>query len=592
MKTKSLLKIGTLALFGAAATTGISSCSVDDIVNVLANALGIDSTNIDSHTGYDWDDEDLSRLEDDINIVTIVDDDDSPLVNDLPGNVNLTNYLPPIGDQGQYGTCVAWATAYNGRTYLYAREKGYTTSQLSNEANQFSPKYIFYALSGRTSCDGSYFEEVLDLIQQKGVATMQNMPYTNLGNCTGNPTSSQNTNASNYKIKSYREIDIHDPQNVKSYLNAGKVIIFGAKLGDEFMLADQNFNYLYQQTSYNYSGMHANHAMVCAGYDDNRGPNGCFLVVNSWGESWGNDGYIWVDQKYFCSDNFAFCGFVMYGFNENPVSASTHRVENPTSGMDLIPTSMAYNDYDDEDDPEASDDPLWRRLDYDVYNAGSSTINSSNDWGICLLYYNAYKASDYGVLLVDYYTDDFGNQGDNEGSWDADEANNYLGIKSQGYSWNNVDVKGGQSVAAEVYDDEDSYFIWDFRMPADLNGQYYIVLAADAFGSIDESNEDNNYLYYSTSDGKPLNFVNGVATNVTDGGRVTAKGKRACPKQNAESPCQTMVTEDNLNAYTTEEISALLNAEKKSGRLKAKAMQWQKSATGKEVLSKGKRKSK
>ena len=72
---KSLLKIGVLALFGAAATSGITSCSVDEIVDVLANALGIDSTNVDSHTGYDWDEEDPSRLEDDINIVDIIDDD-------------------------------------------------------------------------------------------------------------------------------------------------------------------------------------------------------------------------------------------------------------------------------------------------------------------------------------------------------------------------------------------------------------------------------------------------------------------------------------------------------------------------------------
>src|ERR1700733_4605233 len=34
----------------------------------------------------------------------------------LPSSVDLTPYLPPIGDQGQTGTCVAWSTAYYTKT--------------------------------------------------------------------------------------------------------------------------------------------------------------------------------------------------------------------------------------------------------------------------------------------------------------------------------------------------------------------------------------------------------------------------------------------------------------------------------------------
>ena len=65
------------------------------------------------------------------------------------------------------------------------------------------------------------------------------------------------------------------------------------------------------------------------------------------------------------------------------------------------------------------------------------------------------------------------------------------------FCWNNIDVAGGVSVAGE---DEDSYFSWPFRMPENLNGQYYIVLAADAFASIEESKEENNYLFFTADD--------------------------------------------------------------------------------------------
>ena len=585
MKKTTLLKAGSLALFFAFAA---SSCSVEDIVNLFANALGIDSTNIDQHTGYDWDDEDVTHLEDDINILNIVDDDYQG-----DGRVDLTNYIPPIGDQGQYGTCVAWAAAYNARTYLYAREKGYTTNQLASKSNHFSPKYIFYAMNNRSSCDGSYFEEVIGIIRDKGVATMAQMPYENMGNCSGSPSSAQNTNAANYKIKSFREIDMTKPSNIKAYLDQGKVIVFGARLGDEFMNADNSLNYLYQQTSFNYSGMHANHAMVIAGYDDDRGPNGCFLVVNSWGDTWGNDGYIWVDQKFMCGGDFAFCGFVMYGINES-TQLSANRVVNTKAGYDLIPTWLAYNDYGVDGDHD-SDDPLWRYCKYNVHNAGTSTIKADKDWSICLMYYNAYDAKDYGVLLVDYYSDDFDNLGDgcytandeDDSEWTIDEARSFFGLASQGYCYNYVDVPGGASVAGT---EEDDCFEWPFCMPETLNGEYYIVLAADAFASVDESNEDNNYLYFTTSDGNPIKFTNGVATNVEDGGKVYAKSRKiVCPKQNDPSPCQSMVNEQHPNTYSTDEISALLNVEKASGRLKAKALQWSKSAQGQAVLAKAKR---
>jgi hypothetical protein len=31
----------------------------------------------------------------------------------LPSSVDLREHFPPIGNQGNYGTCVAWAVGYN-----------------------------------------------------------------------------------------------------------------------------------------------------------------------------------------------------------------------------------------------------------------------------------------------------------------------------------------------------------------------------------------------------------------------------------------------------------------------------------------------
>jgi hypothetical protein len=55
----------------------------------------------------------------------------------------LTKYLPPIGDQGQYGTCVAWATAYNCKTTLESIKYGFTAAQLASPQYQLSPRDLF-----------------------------------------------------------------------------------------------------------------------------------------------------------------------------------------------------------------------------------------------------------------------------------------------------------------------------------------------------------------------------------------------------------------------------------------------------------------
>ena len=130
------------------------------------------------------------------------------------------------------------------------------------------------------------------------------------------------------------------------------------------------------------------------------------------------------------------------------------------------------------------DGESWWACDYDVYNAGSNTISSSQDWAITLLYYNAYNANDYGILLLDYYTDDFGTKGKMEGTWDATDAYNYFGFSSSanisGFAWNNIDVKSGQSCNEACGGTVGSTFMWPFKLP-NLSGKYYLVLVADAF---------------------------------------------------------------------------------------------------------------
>lgn len=565
-------------------TSTLQSCDadgdgsiIDDILQGVVDVFTYNGNEYNSNSGdnyFGWFglDEDPEHIEDDINVASLLSNGSG-----LPNRVDNRKWLPTIGNQGQYGTCVAWATAYNCRTYLYAKSHGLTTSSL-NSTNTFSPADIFMSIGSNdkgADCGGSYFEAAFDKMINRGVATMSAAPYSSL-KCNSTPSNSWTSNAGNYKIKSYREINPLTKDALKQYLAQGDLIVFGAELGDEFMESDGS-TVLTRQTSFNNTGQHAYHAMVCAGYDDTKGSNGAFLVVNSWGNYWGDNGYIWVDEDFFVSGKFAYCAFVANDGNSSNtvvVDENTKNVveDDVTQGsVDLIAADN-FDFYYTGDDSDGK----WYECDYNVYNAGSETVYSSSNWAICLLYYNAYNANDYGILLLDYYTNDFGKKNSWQSDWNKADAYQYFGYNSNanisGFSWNNVDIPGGKSCAKVLSEvtgsGSGSCFGWEFTLPENLNGQYYLVLVADAFDCIDESDEDNNYLFFGDLDGDPITFKNGVPYNISDD-RVYSKSFVACPKQNASTRCQDVRNEKNINAYTADEISAMIKAHKDAGMLAA-----------------------
>lgn len=577
----------SLALCTSLTLTACDEETLDTVLTVIDYILSDDGTTIrtsdGTYLGWLEEDEHTETIEDDIDL----NGTDNNLTDDnLPTKVDLSKNLPRIGDQGQYGTCVAWATAYNCRTWLYAKTHGLTTNQLTDQTT-FSPADVFMAIDNQykgSNCGGTNFRYAFDVMQQRGVATQSDVPYASL-DCSCYPSKVATTAANNYKIKAYREINIRDINTIKRYLANGRLVVFGAKLGDEFMYTN-DATVLTKQTTFKSTGQHGYHAMVCSGYDDNKGSNGAFRVVNSWGTSWGDNGYIWVDYKFFTSKEFAYTGFVAYGMDED-IKVDDNVVVNTTSGYDIVPLTLSDIDYDDKTDPD-SEDATWRSIIYNVYNAGNQTITPEKPWAICYVLYNAYNAGNYQIVLLDLYTDAFGTYTNEDGieqnfnpNWDENIAKDILGINAQGYCWSNVSVKGGESVSHAVYGNDDP-FEWTYKMP-NITGSYYLVLIADAFNGVSENNEDNNYYFLTTNDGKPLNIENGIIRSDIKNNKALKMSK---VREQALSPSPTAVTPEAPNTYTPAEISAMLNAHRKSGELTNKALAWYNSDNGRATLAK------
>ena len=532
MKKKNVLFIFIL-LFSISFVI-LPSCDLTELDD--DDSTAVDDNNI--FTGW-FGTEDSENLEDDINLGTEFGS------GDLPSSVDLLSDFPAIGNQGAYGTCVAWACGYNFRYFLASKANG--SSPL------YSAKDLFWAIDNDLTgadCNGTSFQAALDVMVSRGIATESVVPYDNLSDCSGSPESGWTTNANNHKIENYREIDATNKDEIKGYLANGRAVVIGAKLGDEFMSWNSDGVLDFQGTDY--EGQHGYHAMILSGYDDDKGANGAFKVVNSWGTSWGDYGYIWVDQNYFVTDNFCFSAFVGTGEAGEPE-------DDPTATYDL--TAWMESDQHDSNYP---DDLCARKLfGYDIYNTAGETLSASEDWNFIYLYYNAYDAEDYNILIFDYYTDDYGSYGDDGALTDGDMQ---YGVQNW---YNYFDLAAGQSASDAMYGSE-SGFNFSYDMPTTLNGYYYLVCIADGFDVITESNEENNYFWYTQENGDPFEITNGVVSGTPT--KKVAINKH--PQKDDPSPSQTAVCERHVNAYSPYEIQQMILAHKESGDLQEKVMRF------------------
>lgn len=548
LRWKSLTTFLALGLAFSITTISITSCTKEAVTEFLTELL------VQTLASWNADDENLDEIPQDLDI--------NDQTGNLPSSVDLGTKFPPIGDQGEYGTCVTWAVGYNLKTALNGIANQWTANQLAQTQNQTSPKDLFWAIPTAqkgSDCNGTQFESAMDQLISRGAASMSTVPYANLGNCSQTPPSDWTQEASDNKLVNYRKIA--DPsnsasmtvENFKAYLAEGRPIAIGAKLGDRFMR--WNSNAVIDFDTYQNPGMqHAYHAMVLSGYNDAKS---AFKLVNTWGNSWGDNGTIWVDYDFFLS-SFCFAAFVAQNQSDVNISGNEVGAGDIVSGLDVLAWNLV--DYDNPD----SQEPLDRQLTYNVYNSGTETVRSSSKWSILYMYYNAFDANDYEILIHDYYTDEFSN---------VPGANEYWadGLGISGSWWNYIDVPSGMSVAAALYDDPDADFLYTYTMPNTLNGKYYLVLVADGFNDLEEVNEDNNFFFFSADDGKPFDFVNGVLQGSKQGKKAIDRKE---PARFANTPTQTLISAKNVNTYSSAEIMKLINHQRQNGDLQRKAIQY------------------
>jgi len=217
----------------------------------------------------------------------------------LPLSYELTT--PPVASQGYEWSCVAFATAYAARSI----EQYYRTgaSSYSNSTNIFSPEYVYDQTKFSDCGSGTAITTTLDLMQNKGVCLWSTLPYSDVNGCDASIATPFDGQAANYKIASYGKLVNTDITGIKTMLVNNHPIIASLAVDNSFLNAGPGFIW----TTYSGSGG-AGHTLIFCGYDDSKH---AYKVMSSWGTSWGDNGYSWIDYDFFTTR----AGYYVYVMN-------------------------------------------------------------------------------------------------------------------------------------------------------------------------------------------------------------------------------------------------------------------------------------
>ncbi|MBN2465513.1 hypothetical protein JXD38_07820 [candidate division WOR-3 bacterium] len=248
--------------------------------------------------------------------------------------VDLSDEMPPIGDQGGQGSCVSWSMGYYHRTQLEYRERHW---DLTDPHHQFSPAFIYNQVNGGAD-KGSYFEHSARVVCEEGCASMADMPY-NQYDFLSWPSESAYSHAIPFRAKTWNWMYVRDTlelANVKQLLANGSTVVLGINCYQNFMNIEQFHNTYCVADRYGPNTF--GHGVTMVGYDDTMSTHdgtGAFKLVNSFGTGWGVSGFWWMSYQAVMDAGLSqrYAVFLTDTVGYEPQLLARVRVEHPTRDL-------------------------------------------------------------------------------------------------------------------------------------------------------------------------------------------------------------------------------------------------------------------
>jgi C1A family cysteine protease len=204
----------------------------------------------------------------------------------LPTKADLRPGCSPIENQFSLGSCTANALA--GAVEFLELKNGAKFEDASRLFIYYNERVIMGTVNEDS---GAYLRDGIKSLVKQGVCDETLWPYK-MDDFTKKPSEACYTQAKKHTIESYyRLATLHD---MKACLADGDPFVFGFTVYESFTSATVAKTGVLNLPKADESVV-GGHAVLAVGYSDT---DKRFIVRNSWGKSWGQDGYYTMPYKY------------------------------------------------------------------------------------------------------------------------------------------------------------------------------------------------------------------------------------------------------------------------------------------------------
>ena len=222
----------------------------------------------------------------------------------LPDKIDYAVNMTPVRNQGDEGTCVAFASVVGIKEYQDTKEY--------KNLIELSPRYIYNLCKkndGSPDEEGTYPRVAMKMLLKYGTPTENYWPYR--PHQTDKPKAGADKAAVKYKVKAYARLKT--AIEMKRSLVVNGPYLAGVDVYESWFTNKASKTGLIPMPgkSDQYQG---GHAICIVGYDDTKR---LFKFKNSWGDDWGDTGYGYLAYDYmkqYCLDAWSATDLI-----ENPL---------------------------------------------------------------------------------------------------------------------------------------------------------------------------------------------------------------------------------------------------------------------------------
>jgi len=209
----------------------------------------------------------------------------------LRTKVDYSAQTPAVEDQGDYGSCVGWATVRGLREWMYRKTTGKDVRLSVRFVWMAAKESDHFEINSFVANAGTSLKTAFKVLQKYGVPEDRYYPYDK--DLVSFTSLSQRRefffNATKYRIFNYYMLSTNDARrvhlaNVGPFVATVPIDQNWMRIGADGMVPDKSDGAIL-----------GGHALFIVGYNDQ---TEMFKFKNSWGSAWGQKGFGYFSYKY------------------------------------------------------------------------------------------------------------------------------------------------------------------------------------------------------------------------------------------------------------------------------------------------------